>query len=42
MQSEDLSIYEVGSMLDSEDLAELENELICGKFENRAAQCRVA
>lgn len=28
MQSEDLSIYEVGSMLDNEDLAELENELI--------------
>lgn len=28
MQSEDLSIYEVGSMLDSEDLSELENELI--------------
>jgi hypothetical protein len=28
MQSEELSIYEVGSMLDSKDLSELENELI--------------
>lgn len=28
MHSEELSIYEVGSMLDNEDLAELENELI--------------
>ena len=28
MHSEELGIYEVGSMLDNEDLAELENELI--------------
>ena len=28
MHSEELSIYEVGSMLDNEDLSELENELI--------------
>ena len=28
MHSEELDIYEVGSMLDNEDLAELENELI--------------
>lgn len=28
MHAEELSIYEVGSMLDSEDLSELENELI--------------
>lgn len=28
MHAEELSIYEVGSMLDNEDLSELENELI--------------
>lgn len=28
MHSDDLGIYEVGSMLDNEDLSELENELI--------------
>lgn len=34
LHSEELGIYEVGSMLDNEDLVELENELIYNEINN--------